>query len=47
MHGAEREKTFLAYFISRLAAKYILQFRIRYDVEILEAATAQSITFFM
>jgi len=33
MHGAEREKTFLAYFISRLAAKYVLQFRIRYDVE--------------
>jgi hypothetical protein len=33
MHGVEREKTFLAYFISRLAAKYVLQFRIRYDVE--------------
>jgi three-Cys-motif partner protein len=33
MHGAEREKAFLAYFISRLAAKYVLQFRIRYDVE--------------
>lgn len=33
MHGAEREKTFLAYFISRLAAAYVLPFRIRYDIE--------------
>lgn len=33
MRGSEREKAFLAYFISRLAAKYVLQFRIRYDVE--------------
>jgi three-Cys-motif partner protein len=33
MHGGEREKAFLAYFISRLAAKHVLPFRIRYDVE--------------
>ncbi len=33
MRGVKREKAFLAYFISQLTAKYVLQFRIRYDVE--------------
>jgi hypothetical protein len=33
MHGAEREKAFLTYFISKLAAPFVRQFRIRYDVE--------------
>ena len=33
MHGPEREKAFLAYFISQLGATYVLPFRIRYDVE--------------
>jgi hypothetical protein len=33
MHGAEREKAFLAYFTSQLGAKYVLPFRIRFDIE--------------
>jgi hypothetical protein len=33
MRGVEREKAFLAYFISNLAAPYVRQFRIRYDIE--------------
>lgn len=33
LRGAEREKAFLAYFISKLGASYVRQFRIRYDVE--------------
>jgi three-Cys-motif partner protein len=33
MQRNEREKAFLTYFISRLPAKYVRQFRIRYDVE--------------
>jgi three-Cys-motif partner protein len=33
MRGVEREKAFLAYFISQLGATYVLPFRIRYDIE--------------
>jgi three-Cys-motif partner protein len=33
MHGIEREKAFLTYFISKLGASFVRQFRIRYDVE--------------
>lgn len=33
MHGAEREKAFLNYFMSRLACAYVLPFKVRYDVE--------------
>ncbi len=33
MRGPEREKSFLAYFITRLAFTYVLPFRIRYDIE--------------
>jgi three-Cys-motif partner protein len=38
MHGADREKSFLQYFISSLRAKYVLPFRIRYDVEDTQSA---------
>jgi three-Cys-motif partner protein len=33
MHGMEREKAFLSYFMSRLGCAYVQPFRIRYDVE--------------
>jgi three-Cys-motif partner protein len=33
MRGREREKAFLAYFITRLAFTYVLPFKIRYDIE--------------
>jgi three-Cys-motif partner protein len=33
MHGVEREKAFLKYFKSRLACKFVLPFKVRYDVE--------------
>jgi three-Cys-motif partner protein len=33
MHGPEREKTFLKYFQSQLDCKFLLPFKIRYDVE--------------
>ena len=33
MHGVEREKAFLEYFKSRLACKFVLPFKVRYDVE--------------
>jgi hypothetical protein len=33
MHGAEREKGFLDYFRSRLACRFVLPFKVRYDVE--------------
>ncbi len=33
MHGIEREKSFLQYFKSRLRCRYILPFKVRYDVE--------------
>jgi three-Cys-motif partner protein len=33
MHGIEREKAFLEYFKSRLACKFALPFKVRYDVE--------------
>lgn len=32
-HGKQREKNFLKYFCSRLSAKYVLPFRIRYDAQ--------------
>ena len=32
-HGAEREESFLNYFCGRLAAQYVLPFRIRYDAQ--------------
>ena len=33
MHGIEREKGFVDYFKSRLAGRFVLQFKVRYDVE--------------
>jgi three-Cys-motif partner protein len=33
MHGNERERVFLEYFNSRLVCKFVLPFKIRYDVE--------------
>lgn len=33
MHGVERESAFLEYFRSRLGCKFVLEFKIRYDVE--------------
>lgn len=33
LHGLEREQSFLSFFRSRLDAKYMLRFTIRYDVE--------------
>lgn len=33
MRGIEREKAFLKYFMSRLACKFVLPFKVRYDVE--------------
>lgn len=33
LHGAEREKAFLKYVAARLACKFLLPFKIRYDVE--------------
>jgi three-Cys-motif partner protein len=33
MHGVEREKSFLNYFISKLGDHFVRQFRIRHDVE--------------
>lgn len=33
MHGMEREKAFLEYFKSRLGCKFVLPFKVRYDVE--------------
>jgi three-Cys-motif partner protein len=33
MHGARRERAFLDYFKSRLACRYVLPFKVRYDVE--------------
>jgi len=33
MHGIERENAFLKYFKSRLACKFVLPFKVRYDVE--------------
>src|SRR5947207_2124751 len=33
MHGTTREKAFVDFFCSRLAASYVLPFKIRYDVE--------------
>jgi three-Cys-motif partner protein len=32
-HGIEREKAFLQYFKSRLACRFVLPFKVRYDVE--------------
>jgi three-Cys-motif partner protein len=32
-HGAEREESFLQYFCGRIAAEYVLPFRIRYDAQ--------------
>src|ERR1700687_1699285 len=33
MHGVERERAFLEYFRGRLACKFMLPFKVRYDVE--------------
>jgi three-Cys-motif partner protein len=33
MHGVEREVTFLKYFRSRLACKFVFPFKVRYDIE--------------
>ncbi len=33
MRGLEREKAFISYFISMLGSKYVLPFKVRYDVE--------------
>jgi hypothetical protein len=33
LHGADRETGFLKYFVSCVGAKYVLPFRVRYDVE--------------
>lgn len=33
LHGSQREATFLSYFTSRLAGKFVLPFKIRYDIE--------------
>ena len=33
MHGIEREKAFISYFSSQLKCKYVLPFKVRYDVE--------------
>ena len=33
MRGPEREKAFISFFISQLAARYVLPFKVRYDVE--------------
>lgn len=33
MHGFEREQAFVDYFSSRLACRFVLPFRLRYDVE--------------
>ena len=33
MHGLEREKAFISYFNSQLKCRYVLPFKVRYDVE--------------
>jgi three-Cys-motif partner protein len=33
MHGLEREKAFISYVIAQLKCKYVLPFKVRYDVE--------------